>query len=126
MSVIFFIAAGGAIGAVGRHMAIIGVNYWLGQGFPYGTLLVNVAGSFLLGVLIESLAITWSYSLELRNFFVIGLLGAFTTFSAFSFDIFSLIERGELFIATLYAAASVILSVVALFVGILVFRYFIT
>ncbi len=122
MSMILSIAAGGAIGAVGRYLTMSGVGHLIGHGFPYGTLVVNVIGSFVLGALIEVMALTWSPGPELRAFFVIGVLGAFTTFSTFSLDVVTLIERGEFLSAASYIIASMVLAVAALFIGMIIFR----
>ena len=123
MSIIISIAVGGGIGAVGRYLVMEGVNYWLGQDFPYSTLIVNVAGSFVIGLLFGALVITWSPSAELRGFLIIGFLGSFTTFSAFSLDVITLIQQGEFLSALLYIIVSVIFSVLALFAGISIIRY---
>ncbi len=122
MNMILSIAVGGAIGAVGRYLTMVGIGLWIGHGFPYGTLVVNIAGSLVLGALIEIFALTWSPSAELRAFFVVGVLGAFTTFSAFSLDVVALIERGEFLPAASYIIASVVLSIAALFLGMMIFR----
>mgnify|MGYP001273834432 CR=1 FL=1 len=123
MSIILSIAAGGAIGAIGRYLTVEGVNYCLGHGFPYATLIVNVVGSFFLGSLISLLGMTWSPSAEIRGFLIVGLLGSFTTFSAFSSDVLALLEQGEFLSASLYIIISIIFSVLALFAGIAFFRY---
>tara|TARA_B100000315_G_scaffold260876_1_gene326714 strand:+ start:10084 stop:10464 length:381 start_codon:yes stop_codon:yes gene_type:complete len=122
MNMILSIAVGGAIGAVGRYLTMVGIGHWIGHGFPYGTLVVNIFGSLVLGSLIEVFALTWSPSQELRAFFVVGVLGAFTTFSAFSLDVVALIERGEFLPAASYIIASVVLSIAALFFGMMIFR----
>ncbi|SMF43138.1 camphor resistance protein CrcB [Tistlia consotensis] len=111
------IAAGGAVGALGRHFAAGQAMKLLGTGFPWGTLLVNVLGSFIMGVLIEVFARFFHPSQELRAFLVVGLLGAFTTFSTFSLDVGLLHGRGELGLAALYVIVSVSLSIAALFFG---------
>ena len=124
MSIIISIAVGGGMGAVGRYLVMEGVNYWLGQDFPYSTLIVNVVGSFVIGLLFGALVVTWSPSAELRGFLVIGVLGSFTTFSAFSLDVITLIQQGQFLSALLYIIVSVIFSVLALFAGISTIRYF--
>ena len=86
MRLVLYAAAGGAIGTVARHLANVGFGRWLGAGFPWSTLFVNVVGGFLMGVLIEALALRFQGSLELRTFIATGILGGFTTFSAFSMD----------------------------------------
>ncbi len=120
------VAAGGAIGAAGRYVmtgwAERLLSDWLGGGIPYGTLAVNVIGSFLLGILVEILALSLSVSPELRALLVIGVLGGFTTFSAFSMDTVLLLERGELGRAALYVLLSVGLSVGGLFAGLRLMR----
>ncbi len=115
MKMIAFIAAGGAIGAVARHLVAGQVGSLLGHGFPWAILIVNVVGSFLLGVLVEIFALVWSPSMELRAFIVVGVMGAFTTFSTFSMDVVLLYERGQIMNAALYIAASVAFSVIAFF-----------
>ncbi len=117
MKLIIAIAAGGALGAVARHYVTFQVATWLGRDFPWGTLVVNLLGSFILGVLIETMALAWSPSQEVRALLTVGMLGAFTTFSTFSLDTVVLIERGEAATAIGYMAASLLLSVGALFLG---------
>ncbi|MEE8371770.1 MAG: fluoride efflux transporter CrcB [Sphingomonadales bacterium] len=116
------IAAGGALGAVARHFVSHQVALWLGHGFPFGTMGVNVLGSFLLGVLVTLLAESFSLSQELRGFLVVGLLGGFTTFSAFSLETVLLIERNQMALAGLYVTGSVLLGVFGLFAGIYLAR----
>lgn len=109
------IAAGGAIGAVARHFVAAQVGHWLGHGFPWGILTANVLGSFILGALVEIFALAWSPSQELRALIVVGMLGAFTTFSTFSMDTVLLYQRGQTLQAALYVGASVTLAVLAFF-----------
>lgn len=122
MKLILAIAAGGAFGAVARHFVAHQAAVWFGQGFPVGTLAVNVIGSFIMGVVIETMALGWSASAELRGFLTVGVLGAFTTFSTFSLDVAVLVQRGETLNAGLYIAASVILSIAGLFAGLMLMR----
>jgi CrcB protein len=117
MNMILAIAAGGAIGAVARYVAAAQIGHWLGTGFPWGILLVNIAGSFLMGVLVEAMTLVWSPSAELRALLVVGVLGAFTTFSTFALDIVTVLERGQILLAALYIGASVGLAVLALLGG---------
>ena len=102
------IATGGAIGTLMRFYIATGIDQWLGRHFPYGTLFVNIVGSLFIGVLFtllqERLAINPYYKLALTA----GLLGGFTTFSAFSIQTIALLEKGEL----LKALANIILSLV--------------
>ena len=87
MSELLAVAAGGVIGAVARYLVYVAVGHLLGTGFPYATLIVNIVGSFAMGVLVELMALVWSTSIEMRLFLTTGILGAFTTFSAFSLDL---------------------------------------
>jgi len=98
----------------------------LGSGFPWGTLTVNVVGSFAMGALVELMAIRWNVGPELRAFMTVGVLGAFTTFSTFSLDVAVLGERGALLPAALYVLMSVGLSISALFFGLWLFRQLLT
>lgn len=126
MKLLLAVALGGAIGSVGRYYVIGAVERWLTEllatQFPYGTLAVNIIGSFLLGALIEVFAISTTPSPELRAFLLIGMLGGFTTFSAFSGDTVLLIERGELARAALYVGLSVVVSVAGLIAGMRLLR----
>ena len=117
MKLILAIAAGGALGAIGRHLVMVQVGHWFGTGFPLGTIVVNVLGSFVLGVLVELMALIWSPSLELRAFLTVGAMGAFTTFSTFSMDAVLLYERGAHAQVAAYIAASVVFSILAFFIG---------
>ncbi|WP_026481669.1 fluoride efflux transporter CrcB [Ahrensia sp. 13_GOM-1096m] len=117
------IGIGGALGAMLRHGVNVSAMRVLGAGFPYGTIIVNIAGSFLMGLLIAWLARRMGGSSnELRLFLATGFLGGFTTFSAFSLDAVVLYERGDIAQAGLYIAISVIVSVGALFAGLLLMR----
>ncbi len=116
------IAAGGALGAVLRFWMSNGVYALLGRGFPYGTLAVNVLGSLLMGFLFVLLIDKLSLGPNWRAALLIGLLGAFTTFSAFSIETLNLIEEGETMKALLNTALSVVLCVGAAWVGVLAGR----
>lgn len=118
------VASGGAVGAVCRYLVGIAATKTLGADFPYGTLIVNVLGSFAMGVLIESTVLRWSVSMEMRGFAAIGVLGAFTTFSTFSLDTVFLYERGKLMLSAVYVATSVIGCIAALFAGLALVRRF--
>ncbi|WP_064705059.1 fluoride efflux transporter CrcB [Rhizobium bangladeshense] len=116
------VAVGGAIGSLLRYF----VGQWalrlMGPAFPWGTLAVNVVGCFVIGVLAELIARKFNASLELRLLLITGFLGGFTTFSAFSLDAISLFERGEAVAGGIYMAASVGLSMVAVFAGLAIMR----
>ena len=117
------VGIGGAIGAMARHGVGLASIRALGPGFPYGTLIVNILGSFLMGILIAWLVRrTGGSSNEIRLFLATGFLGGFTTFSAFSLDTIVLYERGEIGIALFYVFASVVASVLALIAGLWLIR----
>lgn len=116
------VAFGGAAGSLARYLSMSAVGHWLGSGFPYATLLVNVLGSLAMGLLVEASALAWSPSPELRALLTVGVLGGFTTFSTFSLDAALLIERHQHGLAAVYAMLSVALSVGALFLGMAVVR----
>ena len=123
MKILLSVAFGGAFGAAARYMVGNYVGTWLGVGIPWPTLLVNIVGSFGLGVFVALSALVWSPSAPLRAFVVVGLLGGFTTFSAFSLEVVLLAERGRLETAALYALGSVSLAVGALFAGLRLTRW---
>jgi len=124
MTRLFIVAAGGALGAVARY----GVGVWAFRLFPtaswpWATLAVNVVGGLLMGLLAGWLAFRGgAYGESLRLFAAVGVLGGFTTFSAFSMEAALMIERRQTAMAGGYVAASVILSIAALFLGLMVAR----
>jgi CrcB protein len=122
MPVVLWVALGGAIGSAARY----GVNVWSGRmfgtEFPWHTLIVNVLGCFLMGVLTEMLALKLHLSHEARAFLTTGILGGFTTFSAFSLDFAYLVERKEVLAAGGYVLASVVLSLLAVLAGMSLIR----
>lgn len=122
VSLLFAVAAGGAVGAVGRFLVMAGVGHWIGHGFPWGTMVVNILGSFILGILLEVSALVWSPSPEMRAFLVIGLLGAFTTFSAFSMEGYYLFDRSNMWGGIFYVGGSICLGVIAFWAGIALIR----
>jgi fluoride exporter len=119
-----WVALGGAIGSALRYGVNIAAPRLLGTGFPWATLTVNIVGSFLMGLLSAALAEKFSDQPDLRLFLTTGILGGFTTFSAFSLDVFGLMQRGENSTAVIYALASVVLSILAVFSGFMVSRAF--
>ena len=123
MGMILSIAAGGALGALARYAVMTRAGQLFGYGFPMGTLAVNIAGSFILGVLIKFMALKWSPGPEMRAFLVVGVLGSFTTFSTLSLDVLALIERGTYWLVAIYIAVSVVAAVAALFGGMILFRW---
>ena len=118
------IGMGGAFGAISRYGVNLAATHLIGHGFPWGTLTVNVAGSFVMGIMIALFAHFWQPPEALRLFLVTGFLGGFTTFSTFSLDIVTLFERGEFVSALLYGSASVLLSIGALLTGMALIRSF--
>ena len=122
MNQIVAIASGGAVGAVLRYWVSNWVYAFSGRGFPYGTLAVNVLGSLVMGFLFVWLLERLSNDLTLRAFLLIGLLGAFTTFSTFSVETLNLIESGQLARALVNVLLSVVLCVAAAALGVLLAR----
>ncbi|MCP4327341.1 MAG: fluoride efflux transporter CrcB [Alphaproteobacteria bacterium] len=116
MKMVLAVAAGGAVGALARYAVMIGVGMMTTTHFPLGTIAVNILGSFVLGALVELSALVISLTPELRAFLVVGVLGAFTTFSTFSMDVVALAGRHDMAQAGLYIAVSVVFGVIA-FVG---------
>lgn len=114
---LLFVALGGAIGASLRHLVNLAALRLMGENFPWGTLIVNIAGCFTMGMFIEMLSRRLGGSAELRLFVATGILGGFTTFSAFSLDVAVLWERGPQGPAFVYAIVSLAGSVAALFMG---------
>ncbi|MEM5495244.1 fluoride efflux transporter CrcB [Hoeflea sp. AS16] len=117
MNALVLVFIGGGLGAVSRHLSAMAVTRAAGAGFPWGTLLVNIAGSLAMGLLIAWLARRSSGDADLRLLLATGFLGGFTTFSAFSLDAVTLYERGALTAAAAYVIASVTVSILALFGG---------
>ncbi len=122
MKQIVAIAVGGATGALLRFWVSGWVYAWLGRGFPYGTLTVNVLGSLLMGVLSVWLIERFNLGPEWRAAVLIGFLGAFTTFSTFSMETLNLIEAGAHAKALANMAISVVLCVGAAWVGVIIGR----
>jgi CrcB protein len=114
------VALGGALGASARYLVNVAMPRLLGHGFPYATMVVNIAGSALMGVLVVVLA--QKSGTRFAPFLMTGVLGGFTTFSAFSLDAISLWERGQGTAAFVYVAGSVLLSLAALFAGMMLAR----
>ena len=122
MTQLIYIAIGGAIGAVLRFTLSNGVYAWLGRGFPWGTLVVNVFGSLLMGLLYVFFVERMSVSVEMRSLILVGLLGAFTTFSTFSIETLNLIESGDLIPAGINMFVSVFCCVAACWLGLMLGR----
>ena len=116
MTALLAVAAGGALGAVGRYVVIARIGHWAGTGFPYGTIAVNIAGSFLLGMVV-ALTAGRVIGNDVLIFLGIGVLGGFTTFSTFALDVAYLAGRRAVPAAAVYVAASVVLSISAFAAG---------
>ena len=122
MTQLAFIAAGGATGALLRYWMSSGIYVLLGRGFPYGTLTVNIVGSLIMGFLYVFMIERMDVSAELRAALMIGLLGAFTTFSTFSIETLNLLESGEQLKAALNVILSVTLCLLGCWLGMIVGR----
>jgi CrcB protein len=114
--------AGGGIGASLRYALSVWVDQRMVSSFPWGTLLVNLIGSFLIGVLVSVFEQRGLTSPALRLFWITGVLGAFTTFSTFSLETTHLLEAGRLYLAAANVTASVVVCVLAAFGGIALAR----
>ncbi|MER8924021.1 fluoride efflux transporter CrcB [Mesorhizobium sp. M0802] len=113
---LLLVVVGGGIGAGIRHLTNIGALRLVGPNYPWGTMAINIVGSFVMGLFIAAL-MRRGGSNELRLFVATGILGGFTTFSAFSLDFATLWERGATLPALGYALASVVGAIIALFLG---------
>jgi CrcB protein len=117
MNNVLLVAVGGAIGSVCRYLVGLWSLRQFGPNFPWGTLAVNVVGSFAIGFIAELIARRLDASPEMRLLLITGFLGGFTTFSAFSLDVISLFERGATMFGVTYVIASVAISLAAVFAG---------
>jgi fluoride exporter len=122
MKLVLLAAAGGALGSSARYLVTVGAGKILGMGFPWGTLIVNIAGCFIMGLLVGLGAARLTITDEARVFLMTGILGGFTTFSAFSADVALLVERKNFGLAALYVSGSVALSLFAVFAGLYLIR----
>ena len=115
---------GGGAGAALRHGMNLAAARMLGTAFPYGTLIINVTGSLIMGLIAGYFALKGDASQHWRLFLTTGILGGYTTFSAFSLDAALLYERGEVGLSALYVVASVAVSIMGLFAGLAIVRSF--
>jgi CrcB protein len=122
MNSYLIVFAGAGLGGALRHGVNIAALRMLGAGFPYGTLIVNVVGSLVMGLLAGWFARRGDPGQSWQLFLATGVLGGFTTFSAFSLDVALLHQRGEAIVALSYVLASVVVSVAALFLGLFIVR----
>jgi CrcB protein len=114
----WYVAVGSAVGGVARFALTAFVQQHVGPNFPMGTLIVNVSGSFLLGLLFRYALGTNAISLEVRALLTIGFCGGYTTFSTFSYDSIVLLEEGQSARAGMYVVSSVLLSLAATWLGV--------
>lgn len=123
MMQLMVIALGGAVGSVLRYLLSNGIGQWLGRGFPFGTLSVNLLGSFLMGLMAEALILQRvTLSMEYRVAILVGVFGGFTTFSSFSLETFYLLEQGQISKSGLNILANVLGCLLAVWLGMLTSR----
>jgi fluoride exporter len=120
---VLVVALGGGLGSVLRYlMGLASMRLIIKFNFPFATMLINILGSFLIGVLAFYLMERYPQHSSLRLFVIVGILGGFTTFSAYSLDVLYLVSEQRWFAALLYAGGSVILSLIAVYLGMLVIK----
>jgi fluoride exporter len=119
---ILWVALGGAMGAAARYSVNVWSGRTLGTAFPWHTLAVNIIGCFAMGLMVELMALKLNVGNDTRAFLTTGVLGGFTTFSAFSLDFALLVERKAFGMAGVYAAGSMVLSLAAVFAGLYLVR----
>lgn len=122
MNMVLAVALGGAIGSSLRYLFGDMMMRLMGINFPWGTFGVNLIGSLLMGLIAGALALKFNASQEMRSFLMTGVLGGFTTFSAFSLDAANMIERHDYMLAAVYVGGSVIVALMALFLGLWISR----
>ncbi len=118
------VGLGGSLGAMARFLVSNQMYTWLGRDFAWGTLTVNVLGSFIIGLLTILMIDKVQLSVEMRSFLIVGFLGAFTTFSTFSFETYSFLQTGDVTKAMLNIVVSVLSGLVAVWLGILAGKHF--
>ena len=126
MKILLMVAIGGAIGSVARQLSNQLIMRHFGGELPFGTIFVNILGSFVMGLLFELFTSKITISYELRTLIFAGVLASFTTFSSFALDVALLTERNEYFYAAVYIGGSVILSIGFLFLGLWAMRGFLS
>ncbi len=120
---VIYVAAGGALGAVTRYLMMMLIGHNLGNEYPYSTLIVNITGSFAMGILVGWLSrILPACAPEIRLFLAVGVLGGYTTFSSFSHDTITLLEEGRIGSMVSYVVLSVTLSLLGLIAGLYLMR----
>ena len=124
MQILLSIASGGAIGAVARYILSKNIDSLSGNNFPYGILICNILGSVILGFLYAYVSKHSFFSENIKSFIEIGILGSFTTFSAFSLEAYLMIEKGNYSTAVVFIILSVFLSITGLVLGINFYKMF--
>ena len=122
MRLLILATLGGALGSAARHLVNVGMIRAFGPAYPWSTLTVNVVGSLLMGFVVDMIIRRFGGSPEMRTFLATGILGGFTTFSAFALDVSTLIGRGDSSTAIGYIIASVAISLLALYAGLALSR----
>ena len=117
MNLFIAIFLGGGFGALTRYLIMDQINKLGPNSFPYGTMLVNILGALLIGVIYYLLMSKIIINEQLKVFITIGFLGGFTTFSSFNLDFFRLIETGNMFLAIMYALATFLTTILAFYIG---------
>ena len=113
---IFWVATGGALGAILRFVSSSFFNLFF-PNLPIGTFFVNVLGSFIIGLLINALEMRSSSEIFIKYFLIVGVLGSYTTFSSFSYEVIELYNNKKLFLSIIYILASVFSCILAAYVG---------
>ena len=124
LAIYLIVFLGGGVGAAIRHGVNLAGLRTLGPNFPYATIFINITGSTIMGLVAAYFAFRGDASQHLRLFLTTGILGGYTTFSAFSLDAALLYERDQYLLAAVYVLASVVVSIAGLFAGMAVVRHF--
>lgn len=116
------VGVGGALGALARYLVANLLAQWLGPQFPFGTFVVNVSGSFVIGALLTVLAPRGADAGELRALLVVGFLGAYTTFSTWSYETFALVQAGRFVASAVNIGGQLVLGLLAVVLGMMAVR----
>ena len=117
MRLVWYVALGGALGSVARYSVASWTQFRMDSVFPFGTLVVNLSGSFLLGLILRYALETPAITPEMRALLTTGILGGYTTFSTFAYETATLLEEGDWRRASLYVGLSVLMSLAGSFLG---------